>query len=219
MKAKILFVDDDPAFLRAVEFALADDFDLDLCSTYESAQKKLETTKYELLILDYDLGLHSAEDLLQKNQSKAPILIVTGKAEKHMAIRLLNLRINGLIEKPVTAKALQAKIREILNNNQTASNEGTPISSLSITYFQNRRLVIYKNQEISLTPIENKILENLLEHKNQVVKRTDLCDAIWGQTTHAKNVLDTHLYNLKRKIPALEKNLKTVYGDGLVLDI
>lgn len=219
MKAKVLFVDDDTAFLQAIEFALADDFELTISDNFKDSLSLLEKKTFDLVALDYDLGTYSAEDLLDKVPSAVPVLIVTGKAEKDMAIRLLNKHVHGLIEKPVTSRMLQKKIQELLLSSSHSKGGQEYIAALEVSYHSEKRRVLIRDQEITLTPIESKLFDALLHHRNKKLQRSELIFLVWGHHNQSKNVLDTHIYNLKKKVPLLEKALKAVYGDGLYLEI
>jgi len=72
-------------------------------------------------------------------------------------------------------------------------------------------------KEIRLTPIENKILRYLMQHKNQIRSRQQILRHTWStHTNQESNVIDVHIKNLRRKLKR-GKNpsvIETLWGYG-----
>jgi DNA-binding response OmpR family regulator len=217
MKPRILFVDDDVDFVKAIEFALGEEFYIVTSSSYLEAERLIGQQAFDLIALDYDLGSHSSEGLLEKIAPDTPILIVTGKADKEMAIRLLNRRVHGLLEKPTSSKLLREKIHELTTSAADSNEED--IVTLSLKIIRDQRKILMGTETVILTPTEMKIFDMILKMKGRRIERDEICRNVWGNIATSKNTLDTHLTNLKRKIPVLNEKMKALYGAGIYLDV
>jgi DNA-binding response OmpR family regulator len=71
---------------------------------------------------------------------------------------------------------------------------------------------------VEITPLELKLLETLIQHRGRVLSRSQLIDAAWGSGIAVTDrVVDTHVFNLRRKIeprPAEPRFLIGVRGLG-----
>jgi DNA-binding response OmpR family regulator len=100
---------------------------------------------------------------------------------------------------------------------QTRKREFIPFLGVEMDY--DLRLVRSGNTEITLTPSEFMILEMLVDSHGRRISREEISHALWGKSVVSKNTLNTHLYNLKNKIPSLSDKLKVIYGSGYVLSL
>ena len=78
---------------------------------------------------------------------------------------------------------------------------------------QTRRVYIGAD-EIKLTRIEFEILSIFLENRRAHVTREQITSKLWPDTKVSRHTLDTHLINLKRKLPVFADKLVSVYGTG-----
>ena len=61
---------------------------------------------------------------------------------------------------------------------------------------------------------EFALLKVFLKNQGQHLGREELIQSVWGSRQVSKNALDTHLVNLKRKLPVFANKLVLVYGSG-----
>jgi two-component system OmpR family response regulator len=79
------------------------------------------------------------------------------------------------------------------------------------------REVLANDSMLSLTRKEYDILEHLVRHAGEVVKREDLFAKLWDYNFDPfSNVVDVHVRNIRKKLHAtnLENILETVRGIG-----
>ena len=73
--------------------------------------------------------------------------------------------------------------------------------------------------ELGLTPIEYRILVELMLHAGAVVERDDLMQAVWGAArSPGSNALAVHIAHLRRKLAASGAQLHTFRGRGYLLE-
>lgn len=88
-----------------------------------------------------------------------------------------------------------------------------------ITLDRFERRVCIDGEEVSLTPAEFGILEQLLLNAEHLVTREALVAAVWGaESEPGSNALDVHLGHVRKKLRAQDDvGIDTVRGRGYVL--
>lgn len=135
-----------------------------------------------------------------------PVVIITAFANKDSCIEAINMGVNALIEKPVKLDFL----REILNRHR--------FKGFELKMSHDRKAVFSQNHWVDLTSTEYKILEALKTSRRRLT-RAELQSSVWPNSSISENNLDTHLTNLKRKIPELNQCLNVKRGLGYYLEI
>ncbi len=227
MRPRLLIVDDDASFLRACESSLSPRYRIACARTIKEASDflvksqgpsaKAEDT-FSALILDYWLGSETAEHFLDLVPHSLPCVIISGDATKDVAIKMLNRHVFALIEKPIDFETLSTTIARALTLSPRKSN---PKSTADLRFhidFSSRR-VHHGESFVQLTPNEIAILALLVEANGATVSRDSFTRAIWGRVQVSRSALDTHILNLKRKLPQIEPHLHAVYGSGYLIDV
>ena len=210
---KILLVDDDIKLCKNIQEHFSNTYHVDILHSYENFKSIENLETYDLFLLDYNLGskFKTGHDVLDyiKIYSDKPIIAISGDISLQMSIGFLKRKVQSFLEKPFRIKDLENELKSLLQNKYT-SNTCPPKLSLD----KNKRSAMYDGKQISLTPKEFEILLFFIENKNTQIKRNDIQDLIWPKTSVSKNTFDTHLLNLKKKIPYFSENLQSIYGIG-----
>lgn len=86
--------------------------------------------------------------------------------------------------------------------------------------FQSRR-VFRNDQEVRLSGKELEVLLYLVRHRDRIVTRDQIHDAVWGyHGESAARSVDFHILNLRRKLepePASPRHIVTRHGVGYQL--
>ena len=78
-----------------------------------------------------------------------------------------------------------------------------------------RHRVFADGAELSLRPLEFKLLTMLLEHPGRVFSRGDLLEEVWGITSDVNTrTVDTHVRRLRERLGAYGEAVETVHGFG-----
>jgi DNA-binding response OmpR family regulator len=123
---KILIIDDDISTTVTLKALLMskDDFEVDTANSGEDALKILETTSYDLLILDVMMPGFSGRDFCQELSKdekikNIPIIIasalpIASKELEEMMIEFKSLaNIKGVLEKPFPLEDLLEEIKKV----------------------------------------------------------------------------------------------------------
>lgn len=192
----------------------------------ENGQQALDLMEKEVIsfvLLDLMLPDISGEELCSiiRKQSRVPIIMLTAKTMEDDMLNGLNLGADDYITKPFSLKNLYARIQAVWRRSDHDLKPLTEKFSwndgdLVIDY--NRKEMLKKGENISLTPIEWKILSAFTKYPQKVFTRDELITAAFDiDFSGYDRVIDTHIKNLRKKIEDDPKNpiyLCTIHGIG-----
>ncbi len=118
---KILLVDDFPTMRRILRSLLkeAGFTDVEEAENGVMALEKMKTTRFDLVITDWNMPEMTGIELLKKMREDdtlkdIPVLMVTAEATKECVIEAVEAGVSNYIVKPFTASALKEKIEIIM---------------------------------------------------------------------------------------------------------
>ena len=113
----ILIVDDDDRIRSLLKDYLSDNqYMVSTAENAEVAKKKLETLKFDILILDIMMPGQDGYELTKeiKKTAKTPIILLTAKGEVESRIKGLEIGADDYLGKPFEPKELLLRIKNIL---------------------------------------------------------------------------------------------------------
>jgi len=218
----LLLVDDDREFIKAQMAGLESDFHIVPAEGVSAGLQILEKKEIDCAVVDYYLNDGNGHDIaswIAFNRPWCPVLLISARLDKKIAVDSFAYRIFDVLEKPYGLDTMVGKIHAALIDaklkKETLSRQRlNDIWSLD----RDRRVFRFHGKTIELTSTEVKILELLTLSSHQVVSREKMIEAIWGSMHVADNTLDTHLTNLRKKAPFLKTIIKGVRGIGYVFE-
>ena len=213
----ILIVDDEEKICEFIKAFLDNEgYYADVAYDGKSAIDKINSKKYDLIILDRMLPYVSGEEICKyiRSKSEVPIIMLTAKIEDEDKIDGFNLGCDDYICKPFNIMELLLRIKAILKrtikkDNQDLIKFGTDFELNTLSH----QLKV-KGQEVPLTNTEYKILLALSSHPQKVYTREELLAyAVDGYVEKFDRVIDSHIKNLRHKIE-IDSIILTVYGVG-----
>jgi DNA-binding response OmpR family regulator len=214
---RVLLVDDDQVFLKNLEFSLQHYFEIYQSNTLEQAKQILSSTHIDVILLDYQIGSengHQFMDYMSSSLISTPVVVLSGFIDLEMTKGFLKRKPFDFIEKPATFVEIKAAL-DNATSNQSGKNK---ISSIGFEVDNISRGVIINENEVPLTKIEFDLLNFFLKNRKKQISREVLITHVWGTRQVSKNTLDTHLLNLKKKVPPFSEKLVSVYGSGYLFD-
>lgn len=208
---RILVIDDDAEFAESLARLLPSHYHAKTAFSLKQATDQLARYPFECIVSDFILAEHDGFEFLKAlNTYENPpkVVFMTAFANKDMAISLLNQGIHGLLEKPFSISTLTELIEK--------KSPAQPIQPWKLDPAM--RVVITAAGNIELTEVEFKIVSYMLSQSGRWISREELIGQVWGKSSISRNVLDTHLTNLKRKVPNLRDAIKVVRGRGYLLE-
>ena len=225
MSDRILVVDDEPAIVDAVTYALrASGFEVDTFGDGESALEAARSNGYDVLVLDVRLpGLSGLEICRRlRSESDVPILILTAMDAEVDRVLGLEAGADDYVTKPFSVAELVSRVRAILRRRELDRAAGGGIRRVgSLELDVNRHEVRIDGRTIRLTPSEFRLLAFLAQEPERVYTRREIMQHLWDSTyVGDQRACDIHVSNLRRKIeewPGRPQRLVTVRGVGYKL--
>lgn len=192
----------------------------------ENGQQALDLMEKEVIsfvLLDLMLPDISGEEICSRirKQSRVPIIMLTAKTMEDDMLNGLNLGADDYITKPFSLKNLYARIQAVWrrsDHNLKPLTEKFSWNDGDLVINYNRKEMLKKGKNISLTPIEWKILSAFTKYPQKVFTRDELITAAFDMDFSGYDrVIDTHIKNLRKKIEDDPKNpiyLCTIHGIG-----
>jgi len=227
-KAKILYVEDD----LTLSFVTRDNLEMrgysvDFSEDGLAALEKISTQSYDICILDVMLpkmdGFTLARKIRKFNEA-IPIIFLTARSANEDKIFGLQQGGDDYIIKPFSIEELVLKIEIFLKRSkielrQEIKNKLIQFSNFSFSP-DNLRLTIGDTSE-NLTHREAVLLEFLLEHRDKVLRREEILNAVWGNdhffSSRSMDVFISRLRKLLRSDPAVK--IESIHNVGYRLMI
>jgi DNA-binding response OmpR family regulator len=152
----------------------------------EEALTLFQQTPFHICVLDVMMpkmdGFTLAEKIVTLNP-KIPFVFLTARKLKDDKIKGLQLGADDYIVKPFEADELVLRLNNILKRSEQKTTTSFAKENLQIGNYildQSRFQLLHENNIRQLTEKEVALILFLLQHKNQILKRTDILHAVWG---------------------------------------
>lgn len=221
MNAHLLYVEDD----ESLGFVTRDNLEqqgytITHCIDGSSASEAIKKGGFDLAVLDVMLpekdGFTLAEEI-RKFDKQTPIIFLTAKSLKEDKLRGLKLGGDDYITKPFSIEELMLKIDIFLRRRNITEKQSTDNFRLGTFEFDYPNLALkHTDKSKTLTQREADLLRFLIENKNQVLKRSDILERIWGEDDYfLGRSLDVFISRL-RKYLKLDESIKieNIHGVG-----
>ena len=222
-KQRILVVDDDTAILRLLSTNLkARGYEVLTATDGEEALEAVQKDYIDLIILDIMMpkvdGIQVCRHI--REWSDIPIIILSARGDEHDKVKCLELGADDYLTKPFGIAELMARINTAFRHRGNA-NVAPALSlftcdGLEINFAKRR--VTVKGKEITLTPTEYSLLQQLAVNSDKVLTHSMLLHSVWGnEYSSEKEYLRVFVGRLRRKLEPDPKNpryIHTIPGVG-----
>lgn len=219
---RILIVDDNVALLSNI-FAYFEgkNYILDAAYDAEMADHLCKRNQYDVVVVDWMLPRMQGIDLLQYLRNgglEIPIIMLTAKTELEDKLACFAVGVDDYLTKPFSIKELEARILA-LHKLYVGRKNILQVSDLK--YDLTVGHVLRGDKPIQLHASAKKILALLMRESPKIVSRERLEQMLWGDDLPEKDILRTHIYELRKKIDAdySIKLLKTIPKIGYQMSI
>ncbi len=182
--ARILIVDDDPQIRRVMRTTLiAQGYEAADAKSGEEAIEKFRENKYDLILLDMNMGGMDGIETCREIRSGSDVAIVmlTVRDAEKDKIAALDAGADDYVTKPFSAPELMARVRAALRRLPNGPESGPQVIKAGDFEIdlQTRRVHAH-GKEIRLTPKEFELLRYLVSHPNIPVPHMKLLQVVWG---------------------------------------
>ena len=223
MSVKILIIEDEPDIRRNLEYNLGrEGFNASSVATLDGAYEKINSKKFDLILLDLMLPDGSGLDLCKKIKSNSeteatPVVILTAKDDEVDKVVGFELGADDYVTKPFSVRELILRIKAILKRSDTKTKEVVEVErqfgDLKIDVDSHE--VHVDSKLIELTALEFRLLKELVDKRGRVQSRDQLLSEVWGYNAEVTTrTVDTHIKRLREKIGSMGKYVQTIRGVG-----
>ena len=220
---KILIVEDNDAIVEGLKFSLEhENFKVSISKTIKEAKIEILNNLFNIVILDILLPDGDGIELCKyiKENFDIPVIFLTAKDTESDIIKGLNVGADDYIVKPFRIGELVARI----NNALRKYKKETYIIKLNNIIIDTEKMIIIKNnKEITLTTLEWRIFNTLLNSMGKIVTRDKLlnlaCDTRGNFIND--NSLTVYIKRIREKIEDDVNNpkiIKTIKGIGYKIE-
>lgn len=158
---------------------------------------------------------------LRREGVHTPVLMLTARGEVVDRVLGLKLGADDYVQKNCDPMELMARIEALLRRSASvvAAPDRAEFGAVRVDFRKHE--VTRDGKPLTLSPVEFRLLEYLIQRRGDVVAREELLENVWG--LHADTLsrtVDVHIAGLRRKIEAdsrYPRFLLTVKGSGYKL--
>ena len=212
-------VDDDDGIRNLVkQYLNENNYLVTTAISAEDAKKKVETIKFDLIVLDIMMPGKSGLEFTMENKDKlyTPIILLTAKGEAEERIHGLEIGADDYLAKPFEPKELILRIKNILNKTKS-KNIKRLIEFGSVKIDLSKNLIFSNNKEFKINNTEKTILEFMINSPGKSFSRDEIGKIIKLDKERSIDVIITRLRKKIEKDPKNPKFLQTLRGEGYVL--
>ena len=228
MTPTILLVEDDTSlgFLLSEHLEM-EGFQVKLCRDGESGWQSFTRHHYDLCILDVMMpnmdGFTLAKKIRAKD-AKIPFLFLTAKSLKEDKIKGFALGAEDYITKPFDEEELLCRLNVILRRNAQETIENNTPNTFQIGEYEfhyHRQELVFQDKITRLTEKENEVLRLLCLNKNQILRREEAVEQIYGKRDYflgrSFDVFISKMRKYLKKDPNI--SIDNVFRVGFILNV
>lgn len=227
MPKNILIIEDDRDIAKLVEMHLKDEGHAATLAFDGTTGLELALSRpFDLIILDIMLPGKDGLEICRRVRAVSPatpILMLTARSTELDRVLGLEIGADDYLTKPFSIRELVARVKALFRRSETQGAGAAPgsqpvISIGDLMIDPDKRRVLLKGKEISLTAKEFDLLLRFVKRPGRVYTRMDLLNSVWGYGYEGyEHTVNSHINRLRAKIeedPARPRYILSVRGVG-----
>jgi DNA-binding response OmpR family regulator len=224
-KGNILIVEDDLSLgYLLMELLESDGYSIKLARNGQTGLEHFKKGAFDLCILDVMLGdtdgFQVAKQIRLEN-AVIPFLFLTARVLKEDRLKGYALGAEDYITKPFDEEELLCKIAVILRRNLAAQEVPAQFCIGDYHFDYTKQELVYQNQIERITEKENEVLRLLCLHQNNILRRDDAVERIYGEKDYflgrSFDVFISRLRKMLRNDPRI--SIENVFKVGFILKV
>jgi two-component system OmpR family response regulator len=197
---RILIIEEDAKLSKTLSDTLTEEgYQNDLAENLGDARYYLDIRNYDLVLLAWPFGSEKNLDIIttiKTEAHKTSIIVLSERSDKESEIKALRSGADDFIRKPLDYDILKVRIEAKLRFGVSNIIE---IEDLIINPEEEK--IIYEGEEIELKGKPFEVLTHLAMHKDQIVSKEQLLDAIWEEPELVTpNVIEVAINQIRQKM-------------------
>ena len=221
-RIKVLYAEDEIFLGKIVKETLESrGFDVVMETHGARVLTAFENGRPDICVLDVMLpdvnGFELAEAIRLRNDD-IPIIFLTAKTQTEDLVRGFRTGGNDYIRKPFSMEELIVRIENCLRVRREPAMAAVPeiLAMGEFSFHLNRQVLTGHGEERKLSYRESELLRQLWLHRDRVIAREDILQAIWGNDSflNSRN-LDVYITRLRGYLKGDEQvEILTIKGIG-----
>jgi DNA-binding response OmpR family regulator len=227
LEYNVLVVDDDDEIAESIEIYLKNE-GIRVLKARDGIEALIILEDEDIHVIIMDIMMPRMDGIkatfkIRENRN-IPIIMLSAKSEDTDKILGLNIGADDYITKPFNPLELVARVKSQLRRyiNFGHYKDEDEINVRGLTLNKNTKTVTVNDEEVSLTSIEYKILELLMENKGRVFSIAEIYKRVWNEPfINGENTVSVHIRRIREKIeinPKEPEYLKVVWGIGYKIE-
>jgi two-component system response regulator MtrA len=220
MDARILLVEDDLSIRETTKLGLeAAGFAVETASDGDDGLARFRHSRPDLVLLDIMLPKRDGLEVCRiiRRESSVPVVMLTARSEAIDIVVGLESGADDYVTKPFEMAVLVARIRAALR--RVRDEEPVEVMRLGdVDIDLAAHMATRSGEELSLTPIEFRLLCELARAPGRVFSRELLLERVWGYDYLGDSrLVDVAIQRLRAKVEPDPQNpilIQTVRGAG-----
>ncbi len=213
---RILIIEDEVTLNKMLAEGLKEyGYQSDVVETLKDGEYYLDIRNYDLVLMDWMLPDGNSVDIIadiKSNTPKTAVVVISARDDNESEIEALRAGADDYIRKPFDFDVLIARIEARL---RFGGSNIIEIEDLVINPEEEK--ITYKEQEIELKGKPFEVLTHLARHRDQIVSKEQLLDAIWEEPELVTpNVIEVAINQIRQKMdkPLQITTIETVRRRG-----
>ncbi|MGK4153398.1 response regulator transcription factor [Kurthia gibsonii] len=217
---RILAIDDEESITQFLKMGLeAEGYEVITVSEGMTGIQLAEKWKPDVAIVDIMMpGMDGYEVCRSlKKYTNCQVILLSAKGEVTDRVTGLNAGADDYMVKPFSFEELIARVQARLRNTPQYEEQPTGIFSID----DEQKQITYQGEALTLTRTEYKLLRYFIQHKNKVLSKEAILNAVWGYDYYGNdNVVEAYIKTLRQKLQDPEHQvIQTLRGFGYKLDV
>lgn len=221
---RIFIVEDDMTIANALSLHLSRwNYDVVCAEDFKNIVESFAAFDPQLVLLDIMLpffnGFHWCQEI--RKISRVPIIFLSSASDNMNIVMAMNMGGDEFIEKPFDLNVVTAKIQAVLRRAYSFQGSGNILEHQGLILNLNDASVMYREQKLTLTKNEFRILQILLESSGKIVSRDTIITGLWESDEFIDdNTLTVNISRLRKKLEDLVLGdcIKTKKGIGYIIE-
>jgi len=197
---RILIIEDEVTLNKMLAEGLKEfGYQSDVVETLKDGEYYLDIRNYDLVLMDWMLPDGNSVDIIgdiKANTPKTVVVVLSARDDNESEIEALRSGADDYIRKPFDFDVLIARIEARL---RFGGSNIIEIEDLTINPEEEK--ITYKEQEIELKGKPFEVLTHLARHRDQIVSKEQLLDAIWEEPELVTpNVIEVAINQIRQKM-------------------
>ena len=197
---RILIIEDEVTLNKMLAEGLKEfGYQSDVVETLKDGEYYLDIRNYDLVLMDWMLPDGDGVELIETIKSKSPktvVVVLSARDDKDSEIEALRMGADDYIRKPFDFDVLVARIEARL---RFGGSNIIEIEELTINPEEEK--IIYQEKDIELKGKPFEVLTHLARHRDQIVSKEQLLDAIWEEPELVTpNVIEVAINQIRQKM-------------------